>query len=99
MLRLAGVYQLARLADLGGPVGPVGADLRQACIDVLCGYLRLPDSAPAIPDVAAAGHASPGTVAGPGAGVTEQETQVRGTILRLLAGRVHADRPLGTGVA
>ena len=38
VVRLAGVYQLARLADRADPVG---TGLRQACIDVLCGYLGL----------------------------------------------------------
>jgi hypothetical protein len=88
VVRLAGVYQLARLADRADPVG---TGLRQACIDVLCGYLRLPAGAPAIPDAAADGGGDAVAVA------AEQETQVRGTILRLLAGRVHADRRLGTG--
>ncbi len=39
-VRIAGIYAMSRLAD-------DWPDQRQQCVDVLCAYLRLPDTAPA----------------------------------------------------
>ena len=65
-VRLAGVYAMAGLAD-------DWPDNRQSCIDVLCGYLRLPS------------EQGPAEQADAPSAASRAEQEVRATILRLIA--------------
>lgn len=83
--RLAGAYAMASLAD-------DWIDGRQVCIDVLCGYLRMPYTPPL-----SIGNAIPGERGRGPAEVTKsfnsarEEREVRHTVMRLIAKRLRAD--------
>lgn len=70
-VRMAGAYAMARLAD-------DWPRQRQTCIDVLCGYLRMPH-APKAPE-------DEQTLA-----VWQREREVRQTVLRLIGGHLRDD--------
>ncbi|WP_157876492.1 pentapeptide repeat-containing protein [Streptomyces sp. Root264] len=73
-VRMAGTYAMARLAD-------EWPQERQMCIDVLCGYLRMPHS----PDP----PADEGALAS-----WRREREVRVTVLRLIAAHLLDDAPV-----
>lgn len=77
-IRLAGVYAMAQLADDWGKTEPAQ---RQTCIDVLCGYLRLPfpGSMPA-----PAGLPEPHVTPGDRIEVDHAELRVRETVVRTI---------------
>ncbi|MFJ4776202.1 pentapeptide repeat-containing protein [Streptomyces sp. NPDC088762] len=71
--RMAGAYAMARLAD-------EWRQERQTCIDVLCGYLRMPHSPEPPADE-------------PALAVWRREREVRKTVLRLVAAHLRDDSP------
>ncbi|MEU4693761.1 hypothetical protein [Actinoplanes sp. NPDC023714] len=73
-VRLAGVYAMAGLAD-------DWAEGRQTCIDVLCGYLRMPYTPP---DDDTASTPKPAAQESPAANDRRSERQVRQTIISLI---------------
>ncbi|WP_232852174.1 pentapeptide repeat-containing protein [Nocardia acididurans] len=85
-VRIAGVYAMAGVADGAGTPGQ-----RQQCVDVLCGYLRLPY----VPDEGASHLVSKtqriedaGTAVERVYGYRQNDRQVRDTILRVIAGHL-----------
>lgn len=102
-VRLAGVYAMAQLADDWGRADP---PQRQICIDVLCAYLRMPWPAGQTPQMlrtagdraAAPRRRLAGRTRPAGAApladhrMREEESRVRGTILRVIADHVREDR-------
>ncbi|UFS96733.1 pentapeptide repeat-containing protein [Nocardia huaxiensis] len=85
-VRIAGVYAMAGVAD-----GAATAGQRQQCVDVLCGYLRLPY----VPDEGASHLVSKsqrvedsGTAVERVYGYRQNDRQVRDTILRVIAGHL-----------
>jgi uncharacterized protein YjbI with pentapeptide repeats len=75
-VRLAGVYAMAGLAD-------DWTENRQTCVDVLCGYLRMPYE----PD--------PGDEApGPGRLAFRASREVRHTVIRVITAHLQADAPV-----
>jgi uncharacterized protein YjbI with pentapeptide repeats len=84
-VRLAGVYAMASLAD-------DWRDGRQTCIDVLCGYLRMPYTPPNSSDEAtleAGGGAR--AEAEQRVQAAREEREVRRTVIRLIARRLRVD--------
>jgi len=90
--RIAGVYAMAALAD-------DYADRRQQCVDVLCGYLRLPWD-PNVDDLAATSTVM--TTPGPDGTSTAQsntparrphDAEVRATILATIAAHTRHENP------
>lgn len=67
-VRLAGTYSMARLAD-------DWPEQRQACVDVLCAYLRLPERTLEQP---------PGMIAGPAPSPDPADLEVRRTVITLI---------------
>ncbi|MFG2974411.1 pentapeptide repeat-containing protein [Streptomyces sp. NPDC048331] len=72
-VRMAGAYAMARLAD-------EWLQERQTCIDVLCGYLRMPH----VPDPPADE---------PGLTTWQREREIRKTVLRLIGTHLRDDSP------
>nr|WP_190185771.1 pentapeptide repeat-containing protein [Streptomyces cirratus] len=71
--RMAGAYAMARLAD-------EWRQERQTCIDVLCGYLRMP-------------HAPDAPVDEAGFTAWQSEREIRKTVLRLIGAHLRDDSP------
>ncbi|MER5728308.1 pentapeptide repeat-containing protein [Streptomyces sp. NPDC002138] len=71
--RMAGAYAMARLAD-------EWRHERQTCIDVLCGYLRMP-------------HAPNPPAEEPGLTAWQREREIRKTVLRLISAHLRGDSP------
>jgi hypothetical protein len=72
-VRMAGAYAMARLAD-------EWPQERQMCIDVLCGYLRMPHAPDPPPDDAALT-------------AWQRERKIRGTVLHLIGAHLRDDAP------
>lgn len=72
-VRMAGAYAMARLAD-------EWPQERQMCIDVLCGYLRMP-------------HAPDPPTEDQALMTWEREREVRGTVLQLIGAHLRDDAP------
>lgn len=85
-VRLAGVYALANLAD-------DWPDQRQQCVDVLCGHLRVPWTTELHPGEDEGQRYSPA----PPPTSTWGETQVRMTILTVIAAHLHPNKTLPAG--
>ncbi|MET9961724.1 hypothetical protein ABZ128_22170 [Streptomyces sp. NPDC006326] len=71
--RMAGAYAMARLAD-------EWRQERQTCIDVLCGYLRMP-------------HAPDPPADEPACTAWQREREIRKTVLRLICAHLRDDSP------